>query len=74
MSMNKLNINANTLALGFVLSAMASLGFAFSNGALSESLSKIDYKAGKDNIAAEYKLAKAGYAAHGRHAVSRNSR
>ena len=55
-------LNTNTLALGFVISAAASLGFAFSNGALSESLSKIDYKAGKDNIAAEYKLAKTGCA------------
>jgi hypothetical protein len=62
MNMNKFTINSNTLALGFALSAVASLGFAFSNGALAESLSKNDYKAGKENIAVEYKLAKANCA------------
>ena len=50
--MNKLKINAIALALGF----------AFSAGAMAQSLSKDDYKAGKDRITAEYKTAKAGCA------------
>ncbi len=47
--MNKLNINFVALALGF----------AFSAGSMAEGISKGDYKAGKDSIAAEYKSAKA---------------
>jgi len=50
--MNKLNINAIALAVSL----------AFSAGALAEGLSKADYKAGKDKIAAEYKMAKAACA------------
>ena len=50
--MNKLNINVIALAVSL----------AFSAGAMAQSLSKSDYKAGKDKIAAEYKLAKAGCA------------
>jgi hypothetical protein len=48
--MNKLNINVIALALGFALSA----------GTMAAGISKDDYKAGKDGIAAEYKSAKAG--------------
>jgi hypothetical protein len=48
--MNKLNINVIALALGF----------AFSAGVMAEGISKDDYQAGKDTIAAEYKSAKAG--------------
>jgi hypothetical protein len=62
MNMNRLGINTNTLALGLALSAVAFLGFAFSNGALAESMSKTDYNAGKDKITAGYQLAKAGCA------------
>jgi hypothetical protein len=47
--MNKLNINVIALALGL----------AFSAGVMAEGISKDDYKAGKDRIAAEYKAAKA---------------
>lgn len=50
--MNTLNINAIALAVSF----------AFSAGAMAQSLSKDEYKAGKDKIAAEYKVAKAGCA------------
>ena len=46
--MNTLNINAIALAVSF----------AFSAGAMAQSLSKDEYKAGKDKIAAEYKVAK----------------
>lgn len=46
--MNKFNIGVIALALGF----------AFSTGAMAESMSKTDYKAGKEKIAAEYKAAK----------------
>ena len=48
--MNKLNINVIALAFGF----------AFSAGSMAAGISKDDYKAGKDSIAAEYKSAKAG--------------
>lgn len=48
--MNKLNIKVIVLAVGFVFSA----------GSMAESMSKDDYKAGKDKIAAEYKSARAG--------------
>lgn len=47
--MNKLNINVIALALGL----------AFSAGSMAENMSKIDYKAAGDKIAAEYKTAKA---------------
>jgi len=50
--MKKLNINVIALALGF----------AFSAGAIAQSLSNDDYKAGKDKIAAAYKSAKANCA------------
>ena len=48
--MNKLNIKMIAL----------SIGIAFSTGAMAQSMSKDDYKAGKERIAAEYKTAKAG--------------
>lgn len=48
--MNKFNINTITLAVSL----------AFSAGAMAEGMSKDDYKAGKDRIAAEYKVAKVG--------------
>lgn len=38
----------------------AAIALAFSTGAMAQNLSKDDYKAGKDKIAAEYKSAKAG--------------
>jgi len=44
-------LNINTIALAVSL--------AFSSGVMAQSLSKNDYKAGKDKISAEYKLAKA---------------
>lgn len=47
--MNKLTLNALTLAVSL----------AFSAGAIAEGMSKVDYKAGKDKISAEYKTAKA---------------
>lgn len=50
--MNKLNINVIALAVSL----------AFSAGAMAQSMSKNDYKVGKDKIAAEYKSAKAGCA------------
>jgi hypothetical protein len=50
--MNTFNLNVIALAVGL----------AFSAGAMAQSLSKDDYKAGKDKIAAEYKLAKANCA------------
>lgn len=50
--MNKLNINAIALAVGL----------AFSAGAIAQGMSKADYKAGTDRIAAEYKSAKASCA------------
>ncbi|HVK56483.1 MAG TPA: hypothetical protein VM532_15830 [Burkholderiales bacterium] len=50
--MSKLNLNLLALAVSL----------AFSTGASAENMSTIDYKAGKDKIAAEYKLAKAGCA------------
>lgn len=46
--MNNLNINVIALALGL----------AFSAGAMAHSMSKSDYKAGKDVIAVEFKLDK----------------
>ncbi|NTV95189.1 MAG: hypothetical protein HGA75_07190 [Thiobacillus sp.] len=46
--MNNLNISALAIALGF----------AFSSGAMAEGISKVDYQAGKDKIAADYKVAK----------------
>lgn len=49
---NKLNINVIALAISL----------AFSAGAMAQSMSKNDYKASKDRIAAEYKSAKAGCA------------
>ena len=49
---NKLNFNVIALAVSL----------AFSSGAMAQNLSKSDYKAGKDRIAAEYKLAKTGCA------------
>jgi hypothetical protein len=49
---NKLNIGVIALALGGVFSA----------GAMAEGISKGDYNAGKDRIAAEYKSAKANCA------------
>jgi hypothetical protein len=51
-SMNTFNIKMITLALGV----------AFSAGAMAENMSKTDYKAGKDKIAAEYKTGKAACA------------
>src|SRR5450759_4116753 len=49
--MNKLNITAMA----------AAIALAFSAGALAaQGMSKDEYKAGKDKIAAEYKAAKAG--------------
>lgn len=50
--MNKRHINVITLAVGF----------AFSAGAMAQSMSKNDYQAGKDRIVSEYKSAKAGCA------------
>lgn len=50
--MNKLNSSAIALALGV----------AFSAGAMAQAMSKHDYQAGKDNIAAAYKAGKAGCA------------
>lgn len=47
-------LNLNVIALAVSL--------AISTGAMAQSLSKTDYKAGKDVIAAEYKLAKKGCA------------
>jgi len=47
--------------LKFKVIALA-LGFAFSAGAMAQSMAKDDYKAGKDKIAAEYKTSKAGCA------------
>jgi hypothetical protein len=47
---NTLNINVIALAVSL----------AFSTGAMAQNMSKSDYKAGQDKIAAEYKLAKAG--------------
>jgi len=49
---NTLKINSIALAISLALSA----------GAMAQSLSKTDYKAGKDKIAAEYTMAKAGCA------------
>jgi len=49
---HKLNINVITLAVSL----------AFSAGAMAQGLSKSDYDAGKNKIAAEYKSAKAGCA------------
>jgi hypothetical protein len=49
---NKLNINAIALAVGL----------AFSAGAMAQGMSKSDYQAGKDRIAAEHKSAKANCA------------
>jgi len=46
--------NLNVIALA--------VGLMFSAGAMAQSMSKDDYKAGKDKITAEYKLAKAGCA------------
>jgi hypothetical protein len=50
--MNTFNLNVIALAVGL----------AFSAGAMAQNLSKDDYKAGKDKIAAEYKMAKANCA------------
>ena len=50
--MKTLNINVIALAVSLV----------FSTGAIAQNLSKTDYKAGKDKIAAEYKSAKAACA------------
>lgn len=50
--MNKLNLNLIALAVGL----------AFSAGAIAQSMSKNDYKAGKDKITAEYKSAEANCA------------
>lgn len=47
--MKKLNINVIAIALGL----------AFSAGSMAEGISKTDYQAGKDKIAAEYKSTKA---------------
>ena len=47
--MKKLSINVIAIALGL----------AFSAGAMAEGISKTDYQAGKDKIAAEYKSTKA---------------
>jgi hypothetical protein len=47
--MNKLNISMIAMAISL----------AFSTGAIAQNMSKDDYKAGKDKIAAEYKSAKA---------------
>jgi len=47
--MNKLNIKVIAL----------SIGIAFSTGAIAQSMSKDDYKAGKEKISADYKAAKA---------------
>ena len=49
-TMNKLNITA----------IAATVALAFSAGAIAQSMSKDDYKAEKDKIAAEYKSGKAG--------------
>lgn len=46
--MNTFKINAFAIALGL----------AFSAGAIAQSMSRVDYKAGKDKIAAEYKSAR----------------
>ncbi len=48
-TMNKFNIGAIAVAVGF----------AFSAGAMAQSMSKDEYKAGRDGIAAQYKSAKA---------------
>ncbi len=48
------NFNTNLIALA--------LGFAFSTGSMAVGISKADYKAGMDTIAAEYKTAKAACA------------
>lgn len=48
--MNKLNIKMIAL----------SIGIAFSSGAIAQSMSKDDYKAGKEKISADYKAAKSG--------------
>ena len=48
--MNTLSINVIALAVSLTFSA----------GTMAQSLSKHDYRAGKDKISAEYKLAKAG--------------
>ncbi len=50
--MNKLNIKVLAMAVSL----------AFSAGAMAQSMSKADYMAGKDKIAAEYKSAKAACA------------
>ena len=50
--MNTLNIKAIAVAITL----------AFSAGAMAQSLSKTEYKAGQDKISAEYKTAKAGCA------------
>ncbi len=50
--MNHFNISAIALALGF----------AFSTGGMAAGISKDEYKAGQDKIAAEYKVAKAACA------------
>ncbi|MFN0316614.1 MAG: hypothetical protein ACKVQA_16445, partial [Burkholderiales bacterium] len=47
--MKKLNITVIALAVSL----------AFSTGAIAQNMSKSDYKAGKDKIAADYKMAKA---------------
>ena len=46
--MNKINMNVAALAVAL----------AFSAGAMAEGMSKTDYKAAKEKIAAEYKTAK----------------
>mgnify|MGYP001111183614 CR=1 FL=1 len=48
--MSKLNSKAMALAIGI----------AFSASAMAQSMSKDEYKAGKDKISAEYKAAMAG--------------
>lgn len=48
--MNKLKIKMIVL----------SIGIAFSTGAMAQSMSKDDYKAGKEKISADYKTAKSG--------------
>lgn len=52
MFVNTIKINVIALAISL----------AFSAGAMAQTLSKQDYKAGKNKISAEYKLAKAGCA------------
>jgi len=44
--------NINTLALA--------ISFAFSTGVMAQSMTQTNYQSGKDNISAEYKLAKTG--------------